>query len=73
MRQADAYIEQLSDTMQALAEEALPGQAADDLRRGYRRWTTGSHVIFFVVVADGIEVVRVLHGAMDFLSHLEDE
>ncbi len=31
------------------------------------------HVIFFAVEEDSIQVIRILHGAMDFGSHLPDD
>ena len=41
-----------------------------DVRQGYRKIRSGSHVIFFKVTGEGIDVVRILHQRMDFERHL---
>ena len=42
-----------------------------DVRKGYRKVRTGSHVIFFKVTRNGvIDAVRILHQKMDFDRHL---
>jgi toxin ParE1/3/4 len=48
----------------------LPGMgtACDDLRPGMRKFPSGRYVIFYRPTDDGIEVVRILHGARDFPS-----
>jgi len=38
--------------------------------KGYRKVRAGSHIIFFKVTTDGIDVVRILHQKMDFNRHL---
>jgi toxin ParE1/3/4 len=41
------------------------GRERPDLRAGLRSFTVGSYLIIYRPLADGIEVVRVLHGARD--------
>jgi toxin ParE1/3/4 len=48
-----------------LAKNPEMGTACDDLMQGLRAWPVGKHVIFFRSVRDGIEIVRVVHGARD--------
>jgi hypothetical protein len=43
---------------------------ASDLRQGYARRLTGSHIIFYRITDGGVDVVRVLHQSMDFDRHL---
>ena len=33
----------------------------------------GKHVIFFISVAGNVNVIRILHSAMDFSTHLPDD
>jgi len=40
------------------------------VRSGYRKKKSGSHVIFFKLIDDGIDVIRILHQRMDFDRHL---
>ena len=45
-------------------------RACDHIRAGYRKYSVGSHVIFFRAAANGIDIVRILHQRMDFDRHL---
>jgi len=45
--------------------------AAVDVRAGYRKYIAGSHVIYFVPLPTGIEIVRILHHAMDVTRHFQ--
>ena len=56
--------------MVLVAVDPRRGEACDDIRPGYRRYLAGSHLIFFRVVSDDIEVVRVLHQRMDHEQHM---
>jgi toxin ParE1/3/4 len=40
------------------------------VRKGYLRYLAGSHIIFFRKIKFGIDVIRILHGGMDFEQHL---
>jgi toxin ParE1/3/4 len=40
------------------------------VRRGYRQYPSGSHVLFYRFTADGIDVVRILHERMDYERHI---
>jgi toxin ParE1/3/4 len=44
-----------------------------DLAIGCRSARHGKHVIFFMEEEDCIQVIRILHGAMDFDGHLPDD
>jgi toxin ParE1/3/4 len=64
------YLRELADRMAVLADNPMLGRARDDLRAGYRSMRSGRHVVFYREVADGIEIVRVLHQSMDVSRHL---
>ncbi|MDX8354676.1 type II toxin-antitoxin system RelE/ParE family toxin [Cognatiyoonia sp. IB215182] len=63
--QADAYVTQLSDVFARLLDGTIVSQTADDIRRGVRRVPVGKHMVFFRVVGETTEVLRVLHQRMD--------
>ncbi|MCL4716695.1 MAG: type II toxin-antitoxin system RelE/ParE family toxin [Hyphomonadaceae bacterium] len=46
------------------------GRACDDIRPGYRRHNVGAHVLFYRVMGDVADVVRILHQRRDFRRHL---
>ncbi|MDR3489815.1 MAG: type II toxin-antitoxin system RelE/ParE family toxin [Bradyrhizobium sp.] len=68
--QAELYIRQIQRALQLLAVDPRLGRACEDLRAGYRKFPSGSHLIFYRLLDDSIEVVRVLHERMDFDQHL---
>ena len=67
---AEHYLRQLQACIEAAAVEPRLGRSCDDIRSGYRKYPAGSHVLFYRVLGNGIDVVRILHGRMDFGQHL---
>lgn len=70
INQANRYIAQIRKAVEAIASDPRRGRSCDEIRQGYRRFSAGSHVLFFRIVADQVDVVRVLHQSMDFGRHL---
>ena len=48
------------------------GRMRDDLQPDLRSFAAGSYLIFYRPIDDGIEVVRVLHGARDIERAVSD-
>ena len=69
---ADALLESINDTCRTLATAPLMGRTRDELLPGIRSFPVGHYVIFYQPIEDGIDVVRVLHGARDFPSVILD-
>ncbi|MNL66245.1 Toxin ParE1 [compost metagenome] len=67
--QADRYYAALSDALKSLLVDANRGSPLD-VRRGYRKLASGSHFIYYRAIPAGVEVVRILHQAMDAKRHL---
>ncbi len=65
LRAADRWIDQLDEQFRLLATQPLMGQARDELSPGLRSFPFGRYVIFYEPIADGIDVVRLLHSARD--------
>ncbi len=71
VRQRNKYLKQLDDAFHLLARQPEIGKPADDVKSGYRKFSQGSHVIFYREGSDSkIVVVRILHGSMDVERHL---
>ena len=45
-------------------------RSAEEIRAGYRKVTVGSHVMFFRMQSDVVEIIRILHQSMDVERHL---
>ena len=68
--QAETYVLEIKSAIERIAEQPTRGRAVDEIRPGYRRYAIGSHLIFFVETASGVDVIRVLHQRMDPTRHL---
>ncbi|MBW8882150.1 MAG: type II toxin-antitoxin system RelE/ParE family toxin [Asticcacaulis sp.] len=69
-RQADVYLKDMLLAITGLADGNRIGISADDIRSGYWKHWTGSHVIFYRRTQNGVDVVRILHQNMDVNAHL---
>lgn len=69
VRQAETYIAEIRAAIERVADDPRRGRACDEIRKGYRRYDIGSHLLFYVESADGVDVVRILHQRMDPTRH----
>jgi toxin ParE1/3/4 len=67
--QADRYTDEIRDVCHALARDQKRGRAVD-VRPGYLKFSTGSHVIYYRDHGNRLEIVRILHGRMEVNRHL---
>jgi toxin ParE1/3/4 len=68
--QAEEYLRELQRAIERAAANPLIGRACDEIGPGYRMLAAGSHMLFYPVTAEGIDVVRVLHQRVDVDRHL---
>lgn len=68
--QAEAYTRQLWRDIASVAGRPSLGRECSEVRKGYCKYPSGSHVLFYRVIADGIDVVRILHERMDYGRHI---
>ena len=68
--QATRYVRELQRAIETVARDPRRGRACDDIRPGYRKFSAGAHIIFFLLVGDQVQIVRILHQRMDFDQHL---
>jgi toxin ParE1/3/4 len=64
------YIQQMWSRMELMRANPNCGRRRDDLFPGCRLVAEGRHVILFRQNRKAVEVIRVLHSAMDFRRHL---
>lgn len=67
---ADKLLESLEKKFQTLSIHPQMGRIREEFSRSLRSFSTGTYVIFYKPIEDGIEVIRVLHGARDIESLL---
>jgi toxin ParE1/3/4 len=68
--QAESHVVAIRAAIETVARDPRRGRQCDDLRAGYRKYASGSHVIFYRLVETGIDIIRILHQRMDFDRHL---
>ncbi len=68
--QADHYILGLIRDIEEIGSGKKSGRACDDIREGYFKFFSGSHVVFYRKAKPLIDIVRILHQRMDFNRHL---
>jgi toxin ParE1/3/4 len=73
VKHADRFTSLINRQFRTLARRPLMGRGRPELAAGLRSFPVGRYVIFYVPLLTGVEIVRVLHGARDIESALQDE
>ena len=69
-RQRDKYLKQLDDAFKLLARQPEIGRDSDEIKPGYKKFSQGSHIIFYRAGTESkIVVIRILHNSMDVDQH----
>ena len=64
--QRNTYLKSLDSCFHQLGENPAMGRSCDEIKSGYYKFPTGSHVVYYRSKTEKqIEVVRVLHESMD--------
>jgi len=70
--QANRYYDLIFEEINYICTQPLSGKSIDDVRKGYRVSKVKSHLIFYKVVNEVVQVIRILHQRMDFENRLSD-
>jgi toxin ParE1/3/4 len=62
---ADRWVDAVDPASTRLAGFPALGRARDELVVGVRSFPVGKYLIFYTISPDGVDVLRVLHGARD--------
>jgi len=68
--QAERYLRLIDQGFCKVANNPGLGRPCDVIRKGYRKYNVGRHMIFYHTVDAGVVVVRILHDRMDVDRHL---
>lgn len=68
--QAERYVLEIRGAVERVAVDPERGRACDEIRPGYKRYSIGSHLVFYVETRDTVDVIRILHQRMDPTRHL---
>ena len=67
---ATRFLDLVDDRLGGLARQPAMGRARDELADQLRSFPIGRYVAYYVPLADGIDLVRMLHGSRD-ISELD--
>ena len=70
LTQEIAYLDQMWEKFETLVADSAPYRFRPELFPGCQVAAEGKHVILFRVNKSTLQIVRVLHSAMDFKRHL---
>ena len=59
------FLDKIDAKLKFLAQHPLAGEARPELAADVRSFPIGNYVIFYRPSEDGIDVLRILHGARD--------
>ena len=68
---SDSYLETLKSQLWSLIEQPNMGSERPELVPGMRSLSIESHILFYRVTANRVEIIRVLHGRQDPGRHLK--
>jgi len=72
VEQADRYYNLIFDEIAYICKNEDAGKSIEHIRKGYRAAKVKSHLIFYKISNDVIEIVRILHERMDIENRLKD-
>ena len=70
---AENIVRKIAGTCEVISDHPFAGRTRDELRLGIRSLAVRPHVVFYRVVADVPEIVRVLDGRRDVDAIFADE
>jgi toxin ParE1/3/4 len=70
---ADQLLRDINGVVAILEEHPFAGRVRDEIRSGLHSFATSPHVIFYRVVDDRPEIVRVLDGRRDLDEIFSDD
>ena len=73
IEQAEAYMRALDATFHLLVLNPRLGRNIDDIRKGYFKFSTASHILIYRVHKAQVEIVRILHKSSDVETQLRDD
>jgi toxin ParE1/3/4 len=60
---ADRRIDEITSTYENFLDFPEMGRSRDELFPGYRSFPKGQFIIFYRLIPEGVEIIRVVHGA----------
>ena len=72
VNQADRYYNLIVDEINFICKNNDAGKSMEHVRKGYRASKVKSHLLFYRIQNNTVEVIRILHERMDIENRLND-
>jgi len=72
VKQRNKYLQELDKCFQWLVENPKLGNARPDIGEGYSSYLQGSHLIFYQINSQGIDIIGLPHSSMDIISYFDN-
>ena len=72
VNQADRYYNLIVDEINFICKNNNAGKSMEHIRKGYRASKVKSHLIFYRILNNTVEIIRILHERMDIENRLND-
>lgn len=63
--QMEDYLRSLNKRFEWLARNAFAGRERDDVHPGYRSFPEGSHIIFYIISDEYVDIIGIPHKSME--------
>src|SRR4249919_1162461 len=70
--QANRYYNLIFDEINYICSNINAGKSMEHVCKGYRASKVKSHLIFYRIINDTVEIIRILHEQMDIENRLTD-
>jgi toxin ParE1/3/4 len=68
--QANRYYSLIIDEIEYISKNPGSGNTMQHVRKGYLASKVKSHLVFYRIVNNNVQIIRILHGRMDIDSRL---
>jgi toxin ParE1/3/4 len=72
VEQADRYYNLIVDEINYICRNPNAGKSMEHVRKGYLASKVKSHLIFYRVLNETVEIIRILHERMDAENRFND-
>lgn len=72
VEQADRYYNLIFDEIRYICKNVNAGKSMEHVKAGYRALKVKSHLVFYRVANERVEIIRILHERMDVADKLGD-
>ena len=69
-KKAKSYVAEIISAIKMLTHNPDLGRDCGSILKGHRKYSIGSHVLFFCPLADGIKITRILHRNIQAENYL---